>query len=86
MSKNQGDSTLSRLEWLGLRELTTYAAVSERTLRAWIHQCIDPLPAVRAGGKLLVKRATFDEWLERRGVRSLSDVDVDAIVRELVTK
>jgi excisionase family DNA binding protein len=93
MSKNHGDAGPSQappraierngLEWLGLRELTKYAAVSERTLRAWIHQAADPLPAVRAGGKLLVKRAAFDEWLERRRVQA---VDIDAIVRELVTR
>jgi excisionase family DNA binding protein len=92
MSKKHGDAAWSRptgrngFEWLGLRELTEYAAVSERTLRAWIHQAADPLPAVKAGGKLLIKRSAFDEWLEGRPVRALSAVDVDAIVRELVTK
>ena len=76
----------SAREWLGLRELTEYAAVSGRTLRAWIHLPSDPLPAVRAGGKILVRRTEFDAWLERRRIEPLPSVDVDAIVRELVTK
>lgn len=74
------------LEWLGLRELTAYAAVSERTLRGWIHLPGDPLPAVRIGGKILVRRTQFDAWLERRRIEPLPPVDVDAIVRELVAK
>jgi hypothetical protein len=40
-------------EWLGLRQLTEYAAVSERTLRAWMHRQVDPLPAVQVDGKSL---------------------------------
>jgi excisionase family DNA binding protein len=74
------------LEWLGLRELTQYAAVSERTLRSWIQLPCDPLPAVRAGGKILVRRAQFDAWLERRRIEPLPEVDVNAIVRDLVTR
>jgi hypothetical protein len=41
-------------EWLDLKALTGYACVSERTLRKWIHRPENPLPAVRAGTKLLV--------------------------------
>ena len=43
-------------EWLGLRQLTEYAAVSERTIRAWIHAPVDPLPAVQVDRKILVRR------------------------------
>lgn len=70
-------------EWFGLRELTEYASVSERTLRSWIHQQPDPLPAVQVGSKLLVRRSQFDAWLERRRVRVTNSVDVNAIVGEL---
>jgi excisionase family DNA binding protein len=76
----------NRLEWLGLRELTEYAAVSERTLRMWIRLPRDPLPAARVGGKILIRRTLFNAWLERRRIEPLLSVDVDAIVRELVTK
>ena len=57
------------LEWLGLRELTQHAAVSERTLRKWIHSEVDPLPAVRKAGKILVSRREFDKYLRAHPVR-----------------
>ncbi len=70
--------------WFGLRELTQYAAVSERTLRAWLHRQVDPLPAVRIGTKILVSRSHFDAWLERHRLDLVSAIDVDAIVNELI--
>jgi excisionase family DNA binding protein len=71
-------------EWLDLRRLTGYAAVSERTLRGWIHSPVDPLPAVSVGRKILVRRQEFDDWLDRHRVKPLETLDVDGIVREMV--
>ena len=68
-------------EWLGLRQVTQYADVSERTVRGWIHASVDALPAVRVGGKVLVKRSELDAWLGRHRVRALDTIDLDAIVR-----
>lgn len=68
-------------EWLDLKELTRYACVSERTLRDWIHRAVDPLPAVRVGSKLLVRRSIFDRWLDAHRVKR---IDVGSIVDELV--
>ena len=51
-------------EWLRLRELAEYAAVSERTLCEWLHRANDAVPAVRVDGKILVRRSQFDAWLE----------------------
>lgn len=70
-------------EWLSLRELTDYAAVSERTLRAWMHRDKNPLPAVQVEGKILIRRTVFDAWLEWHRIRAEQRVDVDAIVNEL---
>lgn len=78
---SKGTENSASLEWLGLRQLTQYVAVSERTLRAWIHDPTDPLPASRVRGKILVRRSEFDAWLERHKVML---VDLDAIVREMV--
>jgi excisionase family DNA binding protein len=80
---NRTENSVS-FEWLDLRRLTEYAAVSERTLRAWIHDPVDPLPAVCVGRKILVRRQEFDAWLERHRVRPLEAVVVDGIVREMV--
>ncbi|SPF43624.1 conserved hypothetical protein [Candidatus Sulfotelmatobacter kueseliae] len=69
------------LEWLDLRSLRQYACVSERTLRDWIHRDVDPLPAVRVGCKILVRRSEFDRWLEAHRV---THIDLGCIVDELV--
>ena len=71
-------------EWLGIRELTKYASVSDRTLREWLHRTTDALPAVRVDGKILVRRSQFDAWLERHRIQPRARVDVDAIVNSLV--
>ena len=80
----ESDNTAGPREWLDLQELTRYAAVSERTLRGWIHLPVDPLPAVQVGKKLLVRRREFDEWLERHRFRPPSVLDVSAMVDEIV--
>jgi excisionase family DNA binding protein len=67
--------------WLDLRRLREYATVSNRTLRTWIHSPVDPLPAVRVGTKILVRRSEFDAWMERHRVRT---VDLGCIVEEMV--
>jgi hypothetical protein len=74
-------TTLGTLEWLDLKALRAYACVSERTLREWIHRAVDPLPAVRVGSKILVRRGVFDCWLDAHQVEH---VDVGCIVDELV--
>jgi Helix-turn-helix domain len=76
----------SAREWLSLRELTEYAAVSERTLRVWMHRQTNPLPAVQIEGKILVRRSVFDAWLERHRIRTEQTVDVNAIVGDLLGK
>ena len=68
-------------EWLDLKALTGYACVSERTLRESIHRPENPLPAVRVGTKLLVRRTSFDQWLENHMLKS---VDVGCMVDEIL--
>ena len=71
-------------EWLGLRQLAQYADVSERTLRAWIYSRRDPLPAAKVSGKVLVRKADFDRYLERHRVKPLHEIDLDGIVQEVL--
>ena len=71
-----------QMEWLGLKELTRYAALSGRTIRNWINSPVDPLPAVKVCGKVLVRRSDFDRYLERHPIKTLGTVDVDGIVRD----
>lgn len=73
------------MEWLDLKALTHYAAVSERTLRSWIHNPVDPLPSVQVGSKILVRRREFDAYLERHKVQPAASVDhiVEKILAEM---
>lgn len=71
-------------EWLGLKELTRYADISQRTLRSWIYAAVDPLPAAKVCGKVLVRRSDFDEFLRRHRVRRLNEIDLAAIVENAV--
>jgi len=71
----------SQPEWLDLKALRGYACVSERTLREWIHRASNTLPAARVGAKILVRKSTFDRWLENH---SLKTIDIGCIVDELV--
>jgi excisionase family DNA binding protein len=68
-------------EWLDLRGLQRYASISERTLREWVHRPADPLPAVRVGTKILVRRSSFDAWLE---AHRLKQIDTDIILNNIV--
>lgn len=67
-------------EWLDLKALQEYACVSERTIREWVRRPVNPLPAVRVGLKILVRRSTFDRWLESHQIRPL---DVSCIVDQV---
>ena len=71
-------------EVIDLRSLRKYVTVSDSTLRAWIAESADPLPAYRVGAKLYVRRAAFDAWFERHRVRvqDLSEID-SSIAAEL---
>lgn len=62
----------TEMEWLDLRRLRSYAPISERTLRSWIHSPVDPLPAVRVKGKIFIRKSVFDEWFERHAIMSLT--------------
>jgi excisionase family DNA binding protein len=68
-------------EWLDLKALQRYACVSERTLREWIHRATNPLPAAPVGVKILIRRSTFDRWVESHQIKV---VDVGCIVDEIV--
>jgi Helix-turn-helix domain len=71
----------SQPEWLDLKALQAYACISERTLRDWIRRPTDPLPAVQVGAKILVRRSSFDSWLENHRFKA---TDVGSIVNEVV--
>jgi hypothetical protein len=82
------DSTFRSLipewpEWMDLKMLERYSSISNRTLRSWIRASENPLPASTRGGKILVSRQAFDEWMKGHAIR-LNPVDVERMVNELL--
>jgi excisionase family DNA binding protein len=71
--------------YLDLVTLAHVGGLSVRTLRDRIHDPVDPLPAYRVGGKLLVRRSEFDTWMSRRRYTATTvDGVVEDVLRELV--
>ena len=81
MMSTRAENSASMDCWLDLRRLREYAAVSERTLRSWVHSPVDPLPAARVGTKILVRRSAFDTWMERHRIKQ---VDLGGMVAEIL--
>lgn len=70
-------------EYLPLKELAEYGGLSVRTLRDCLHDPVAPLPFYqRPGGKVLVKRCEFDEWMLR--YRKAGAPTIDAAVDEIL--
>jgi hypothetical protein len=70
-------------EWMDLKILERYSSVSNRTLRSWIKAPEDPLPASARGGKILVSRRLFDEWMKGHAIEATS-VDVERAVNSIL--
>jgi len=52
--------------YLSLRGLVGYASLSRRLLSDLINDPKDPIPSFRVGGKILVRKSAFDQWIARR--------------------
>jgi excisionase family DNA binding protein len=71
-------------EWMDLKAIRGYACVSERTVREWLHRVPRPLPAVRVGTKILIRRSVFDAWLESHPLTPADSLDVSSTVNEII--
>jgi hypothetical protein len=71
--------------YLDMKALADYSSLSVRKLRDHLADPTHPLPSYRVGGKVLVRRGDFDEWIERFRHRASTDVAriVDAVLRDL---
>ncbi len=71
--------------YMSLKTLSKYSDLSKTTLKKLINDPFDPIPAIEAGpgGKILVRKSTFDTWMERHRLNhSQRKEDVDRIVEE----
>ena len=49
-----------------MKGLAEYASLSRRTLQDLVIDTSDPIPSYRLGGKILIRKSDFDEWMARR--------------------
>jgi hypothetical protein len=72
--------------YLTLKSLARYSSCSPRWLRSRLVDSHHPLPHFRIGGKILVKRGDFDEWIARhqvvRRAAEINDI-VDSVLTQL---
>ena len=54
--------------FIDLTTLSQRVSVCKRTIRTWIVEQSDPLPAYRLGGKLLFRWEEVLAWIERRRI------------------
>ena len=69
--------------YFDLRGLSAYSTFGVSTLRAHIKK--DKLPAFRVNGKVLIRKAEFDHWIEsyrintQRDIQSIADDALNAL-------
>ncbi len=68
--------------FLSVRALASYACVSVRKLRDYFDDPVHPLPHYRVGGKIVVRRSEFDQWMQQ--FRHRADAAVEQIVNEVL--
>ena len=71
--------------YLDLKTLAAYSSCSVRWLRDRLIDRMSPLPHNRIGGKLLVQRKEFDEWMDLHRVVHASD-HLSQIVESVVAQ
>lgn len=69
--------------YLSIKSLAAYSGLGVRTLRAHLIDPAHPLPHYRVGGKILVRRCEFDEWMAV--YRRIGDEDVKRVVADVLS-
>ena len=71
--------------YLSVSETAIYTGISERFLRDFLKDSVNPLPHFRIGsaGRIIrIRKSDIDSWIER--FNPMSQVDIDLIVNELI--
>jgi hypothetical protein len=68
-------------EYLTIGQVAGAASMSVRTLRKYLSEIPHYRPASK--GRILIRRADFDRWMESRRVEVKRDDDVMALLRGL---
>jgi predicted DNA-binding transcriptional regulator AlpA len=67
--------------FLSLKALAAYSGLSVRTLRGRLVDSIAPLPYYKIGGKIVVRRSDYDQWVAR--YRHVGLPEVNRLVDEV---
>lgn len=70
--------------YLSLKDLAVYSGLSVRTLRGYLADRVRPLPHFRVGGKILIDRAEFDDWVRQFRVRA-SAAPLSVLVEDVLS-
>jgi excisionase family DNA binding protein len=70
--------------YLTVEALVAYSGMSRRTLQRHLTARHNPLPHFKPGGKILVRRSEFDQWMERH--RASATGDVTGLVNAVLEK
>ncbi len=77
--------------YMSLKALSTYSGLSQRKIKALLHDPHHPIPHFKLGegqnAKILVRRSEFDRWVEGYRVASLRPrppLNIDVIVEEVM--
>lgn len=71
--------------YFSVAETSEYTGISERTIRDFLKDTINPIPHFRIGQAeriIRVRKRDIDDWLEN--FKSTSKIDIDLIVNELI--
>jgi hypothetical protein len=68
-------------KYLDLKGLSCYSSLSIRTLRDYLSDPSDPIPAFCVRRKILVKKSDFDRWISRHRIDTK---DVSRLVDDMV--
>jgi len=69
--------------YLPLGDLASYSGLSLPTLRDWLTHPERPLPHIRIGKIIVVKRSEYDAWVDGFRVKTVS-ADVQALADEVL--
>ena len=70
-------------EYVDLQALSKILGLSVRTIRTYINDPLDPLPAIRLSGKLIVSVRALGDYLDRHQVQP---PNIDSIVNETIQR
>ena len=72
-------------EYLKVAELSYYSGISQRTLRTYINDLINPIPHFRVGaaGRIIrIKKSEFDAWMDSQ--RAVQGNEIDELIAEVL--